>query len=163
MALMKKISELVEKYIIPCNYIDSSQLKDSGTGYIYPSLCDQLVTQFTDQYNRLGYLFQLVVSNKTDGTKKRSSFLVHCRYTDDQYKVVYSGLDELYYDCCVREYDQQKFLQRLELLLKGEIINNWYDKSNNVDEIQFKLSVQDVGEIKQRPFLVVIDPVKSID
>ena len=132
MVLMQKIDELVKNYINPLNYINSSKLSDSGTGYIYPSLCSEKVTRFIYQ-NKSGYLFQLVVTNKGDGSKKRSCFLVHCRYANDDYNVVYSGLHEIYNDCRVRQYDEQHFLERLESLLKGETINNWNRKYENYD------------------------------
>jgi hypothetical protein len=74
--------------------------------------------------------------------------------------VVYSGLDELYYDCRVRQYDEEKFLERLELLLKGETINNWNEICDNKTEkdFQFKLGVND-ETIEQRSFLMVVNPI----
>lgn len=161
MTLMQKITILINKYINSVKHINSDKLANSGTGYIYPSLCDTQVVQFIDQYGRLGYLFQLVVTNKNDKTKKRSCFLVHCRNSSDGNNIVYSGLNELYSDCRVRQYDEEKFLQRLELLLKGETIENWYQQSTNSNEkdLQFELSASDIESVEQRPFLSVVDPI----
>jgi hypothetical protein len=158
---MERITDLINIYSIPLHYIESSTLPHSGTGYYYPLLHHDKITTFYDQYGRQGYLFQLVVTNKTDGSKKRSSFIVHCRYPNDNNNVVYSGLNELYYDCCIRQHDKEKFLKRLESLLKDETINNWYEKEDYPElfdickDLQFELSVQDINDIEQRQFLVV--------
>lgn len=158
--LMKEITGLVEKYVDPLRYINSSDLHDSGTGYIYPSLCDELVTKFIDQYGRKGFMFQTMVTNLKDSSSKRSSFLVHARYTGDDSNVVYSGLDEFYYNCCVRSENADKFLKRLESLLKGETVGNWNEICNEEygeKPFLFKLSVDEIKKVEQRPFLVVVD------
>jgi hypothetical protein len=159
MSLMQKIREIVNQRS-EVKSINSAQLHNSGTGYIYPSLCDEPVTRFVDEYGRQGYLFQLITTNKSDGSKKRSCFLVHCRYTDSDNCVVYSGLDELYYDCIIREYDQEKFLNRLEMLLKNESIGNWREsRDEGTKDLEFQIGVLDLDDVEQRPFLAVVDPL----
>jgi len=156
---MQRIRTLVDQYS-EVKYIDASKLHDSGTGYIYPSLCEEPVTSFTDKYERQGYLFQLITTNKSDGLKNKSCFLVHCRYADDNNCVVYSGIDELYYDCIVREYDKEKFLNRLEMLLKNELIGNWREPSDEyTKDFEFQIGVLDSNDVEQRPFLMVVNPV----
>ena len=137
---MNKISEIINAKYTNILWIDSSKLSHSGTGYMYASLCDETITQFNER-NRHGYLIQISILNVSTGKKYKSCFLVHCRYSNDEFTVVYSGPYALYYDCIIHKEDKAEFNEKLKIIINGGIL-----ESKNEDGDNMKICIGHEGE-----------------
>jgi hypothetical protein len=135
---MNTLSEMIINKFPSIKTIKSSELQNSGTGYIYPSLHSENVVLFYD-CSRLGYMFQIVTNS--NGELSKSCFVIHERYPGSDNLVVFSGPTEFYYDDIVRSYDSQQFITRLKSLLKGETIGQWDTSQKN--DYEFKLASND--------------------
>jgi hypothetical protein len=135
---MYHFTNLINSKINNIEYIDSSILSNSRTGYVYPSFCDSKITTFTES-GRIGYLFQ--ISCELDSVKTKSCFILHERYTKcNNGPVVFTGPNILYDDCVIRNYNEQNILESLEKLLNGESIETW-NEIKNEPSYKFKLEV----------------------
>lgn len=159
---MNKISNLIESKFSNIKYVDHTQLPNSGTDYVYPAFCNEVVTKFYD--GRRGFLIQLTAIDTLSLKHSRSCFVVHQRWSDSNNTVVYSGPNELYNDCIIRDIDN--FVMKLEKLFNGEIVDgifndlepDEFNKGRN-DHIQFKLGTANTKDMDtfQRPMLMVIN------
>lgn len=136
---MNEIDEIVKSKFKKIKYVNGEDLPNSGTDYIYPVFCDEPVVQFYER-GRLGYLFQFSIHDKTNNKIKKSCFVLHQRYSDTEYPVVYSGPDEFYGDCIVRDYNEKKFMKRFTMLINGETVGIWSDEQPS--NFEFKLGME---------------------
>lgn len=155
-----KIKEIINCYFNDdeIKTIDSNQFLTSGTDYIYPCFCDEKITSFIDMHKRKGFLFQITYSsnNKNDQIiKKRSCFLIHQRYTNDDSPIVYNGNHYFYHDCILRSYDLEIFYERLNKILKSETLII----SKGDFNYQFKLEINNKIEHHKQRFVTSIESI----
>ena len=110
---------------LPC--IDADTLPHSGTGYFYPIDHTSSIVYFVDKYHRCGYIVQIKITNIQTGVNNNSSFVLHQRHTDSKNLIAYSGPNELYDDCIIREHNEHIFYDQLKNIIEGNtvIIGNY--------------------------------------
>lgn len=119
------ISEIIKSKFPKVKYINASELSNSDTGYFYPRFCEETVTKFVDEYGRVGYLFQTIIIDTVNESKKKSYFIIHERYNDSPNILVYTGDKYFYNDCIIQSYDKEKFIERFTELLNGNHVKSW--------------------------------------